>query len=445
VAENIFETSMNEQLKSSDFCILYRTNSQSRAFEDALRKKGIKYKIYGGLSFYQRKEIKDTLAYLRLLVNQNDEEALKRVINYPPRGIGATTIDKLSVAANHYKKSIYEILEHIDQIDLKINAGTKTKLRDFVTLIKTFQIASETRNAFEVADLVVKKTKLIKDLDKDGTPEGISKVENVQELLNGVKDFIVDQEEKDEDASLAFFLEDVALASDLDGDGKDEEPRVAMMTIHMSKGLEFPIVYVVGLEENLFPSAMSMTSRSDLEEERRLFYVALTRAERQAYLSYARNRYRWGKLVDCEPSRFLGEIDEQYLEFMTTTSVPLKNNYLDDDAFGEMDVRTNYNPKPKIRFKKPAARPSAKKGEVKRPVMAKKMPPRNLKKVVKNTIDFDFTSDIKAGYFVMHTKFGKGEVLKIEGEGANQKAEIKFPGIGSKKLLLQFAKLKIIK
>jgi len=445
VAENIFETSMNEQLKYSDFCVLYRTNSQSRAFEDAFRKKGIKYKIYGGLSFYQRKEIKDTLAYLRLLVNQNDEEALKRVINYPPRGIGATTIDKLSVAANHYKKSIYEILEHVDQIDLKINAGTKTKLRDFVTLIKTFQIAAETRNAFEVADLVVKKTKLIKDLDKDGTPEGISKVENVQELLNGVKDFIVDQKEKEEDASLAFFLEDVALASDLDGDGKDEEPRVAMMTIHMSKGLEFPIVYVVGLEENLFPSAMSMTSRSDLEEERRLFYVALTRAERQAYLSYARNRYRWGKLVDCEPSRFLGEIDEQYLEFLTSTSEPLKNKYLDEDIFGEMDVRTNYSPKPKIRFKKPALRPTAKKGEVKRPVLAKKMPPRNLKKVVKSTIDFDFTSEIKTGHFVMHTKFGKGEVLKIEGEGANQKAEIKFPGIGSKKLLLQFAKLKIIK
>lgn len=445
VAENIFETSMNEQLKSSDFCILYRTNSQSRAFEDALRKKGIKYKIYGGLSFYQRKEIKDTLGYLRLLVNQNDEEALKRVINYPPRGIGATTIDKLAVAANHYKKSIFEILEHIDQIDLKINAGTKTKLRDFVTLIKTFQIAAETRNAFEVADLVVKKTKLIKDLDKDGTPEGISKVENVQELLNGVKDFIVDQNEKEEDASLAFFLEDVALASDLDGDGKDEEPRVAMMTIHMSKGLEFPIVYVVGLEENLFPSAMSMTSRADLEEERRLFYVALTRAERQAYLTYTRNRYRWGKLVDCEPSRFLGEIDEQYLEFLTPVSVPMKNKYLDEDIFGELDVRTSYSPKPKVRFKKPVARPSSTKGETKRPMMAKKMPPRNLKKVGKTTIDFDFTSEIKAGHFVIHTKFGKGEVLKIEGEGANQKAEIKFPGLGAKKLLLQFAKLKIIK
>ncbi|PCH76779.1 MAG: ATP-dependent DNA helicase [Flavobacteriaceae bacterium] len=445
VAENVFETAMNEQLKYSDFCVLYRTNSQSRAFEDAFRKKGIKYRIYGGLSFYQRKEIKDTLGYLRLLVNQNDEEALKRVINYPPRGIGATTIDKLAVAANHYKKSIYEILEHIDQIDLKINAGTKTKLRDFVTMIKTFQIAAETSNAFEVADLVVKKTKLIKDLDKDGTPEGISKVENVQELLNGLKDFIVDQKEKEEDASLAFFLEDVALASDLDGDDKDDEPRVAMMTIHMSKGLEFPIVYVVGLEENLFPSAMSMTSRADLEEERRLFYVALTRAERQAYLSYTRNRYRWGKLVDCEPSRFLGEIDEQYLEFLTTTSEPLKNKYLDEDIFGELDVRTNYTPKPKIRFKKPALRPSAKKGDVKRPSLEKKMPPRKLKKVVKASIDFDFSSEIKAGNFVMHTKFGKGEVLTIEGEGANQKAEIKFPGIGSKKLLLQFAKLKIIK
>ena len=304
VASSIFENKMNLQLPNADFAILYRTNAQSRAMEDALRKKDIPYRIYGGLSFYQRKEIKDILSYLRLLVNPNDEEALKRVINYPARGIGQTTIDKLTVAANHYKKSIFEVLENLDKIDLKINSGTKIKLSDFVNMIKSFQIEAQTKNAFEVADHVIKKTFIIKDLEKDAAPEAISRVENVQELLNGIKDFIEEQKIKGEDASLSFFLEDVALATDFDNEKKSNVDSVSLMTIHLAKGLEFKYVYIVGLEENLFPSAMSMSTRSELEEERRLFYVALTRAEKQAYLSYAESRYRWGKLIDCEPSRF---------------------------------------------------------------------------------------------------------------------------------------------
>jgi DNA helicase-2/ATP-dependent DNA helicase PcrA len=305
VANSIFENKMNHQLTNDKFCILYRTNAQSRAMEDALRKKRIAYKIYGGTSFYQRKEIKDILSYLRILINPNDEEALKRIINYPARGIGQTTVDKLILAANHYKRPMIDIVNNIDKVDLKINTGTKNKLRDFSEMIKAFGIESIKMNAFEIADSIVKRVKIVKDLEADGTPEGISKVENVQELLNGIKYFIDDAKEKGQEDSLAVFLEDVALKTDLDSDKPDDEPVVSLMTIHLAKGLEYPYVYIVGMEESLFPSAMSMNTRSELEEERRLFYVALTRAEQQAYLSYANTRYRWGKLTDAEPSRFL--------------------------------------------------------------------------------------------------------------------------------------------
>ena len=437
VANSIFDNKMNLQLKNSEFVILYRTNAQSRAIEDALRKKDIKYKIYGGLSFYQRKEIKDTLAYLRLLINHNDEEALKRIINYPARGIGATTIDKLSVAANHYKKSIFELLLTLNQLDININAGTKTKLINFVTMIQHFQIEAQSKNAFEVAEFVIKQTRLVKDLESDGTPEGVSKVENIQELLNGLKDFVDVQKEKEEDDSLVFFLEDVALATDFDSEKKDDTPRVSLMTIHQAKGLEYPYVYIVGLEENLFPSAMSMNTRSELEEERRLFYVALTRAEKQAYLTYAQTRYRWGKLVDCEPSRFLEEIDEQFLEFLTVKeSIPKQHKFLDEDIFGSV-------PQHKIRFKKPVQRNPVKK------TIAPKIeftPPKNLKKVSKSSASISnlFDSSVIVGNIVKHSKFGNGEVISLEGSGANQKAEIRFTSVGVKKLLLQFAKLTII-
>ena len=437
IANSIFDNKMNLQLKNSEFAILYRTNAQSRAIEDALRKKDIKYKIYGGLSFYQRKEIKDTLAYLRLLINPNDEEALKRVINYPARGIGATTIDKLTVAANHYKKSIFELLLTLNQLDININSGTKIKLINFVTMIQHFQIEAQTKNAFEVAEFVIKQTRLVKDLESDGTPEGVSKVENIQELLNGLKDFVDVQKEKEEEDSLAFFLEDVALATDFDSEKKDDTPRVSLMTIHLAKGLEFPYVYIVGLEENLFPSAMSMNTRSELEEERRLFYVALTRAEQQAYLTYAQTRYRWGKLVDCEPSRFLEEIDEQFLEFLTVKRPePKQNKFLDEDIFGSV-------PQNKIRFKKPIQRAPVKKTAIQKTQFA---PPKNLKKVAKTSVSPSnlFDSSIIIGNIVEHSKFGKGEVISLEGSGANQKAEIRFASVGVKKLLLQFAKLTII-
>ncbi|MCK5638439.1 MAG: ATP-binding domain-containing protein, partial [Flavobacteriaceae bacterium] len=388
-------------------------------------------------SFYQRKEIKDTLAYLRLLVNSNDEEALKRVINYPARGIGQTTLDKLSLAANHYKKSIFDILLNLDKIDLKVNSGTKIKLTNFVNMIRSFQIETQTKNAFEVAELVIKQTRLIKDIETEGTPEAISRVENVQELLNGIKDFIEEQNQKEEDASLSYFLEDVALATDFDNE-KDDVPRVSLMTIHLAKGLEFPYVYIVGLEENLFPSAMSMNTRSEIEEERRLFYVAITRAEKQVYLSHAQSRYRWGKLIDCEPSRFLEEIDDKYLEIISPKQNTFQSNkFLDSDIFGD-------TPKNTIRFKKPIQRKTERKTKSQNPVNV--TPPKNLKKV--SAIQSDktnlFDSNLIAGNIVEHAKFGKGEVLKIDGLGNNRKAEIKFESGSTKKLLLQFAKLNLI-
>lgn len=436
VASSIFENKMQQQLGNGAFAVLYRTNSQSRAIEDALRKKDIPYRIYGGLSFYQRKEIKDVLAYLRLVVNPKDEEALKRVINFPSRGIGQTTVDKLTVAANHYDRSIFEVMERLDKLDLKINSGTKNKLGDFVAMIKSFQILNESADAFVLAEHVAKKTGLLLEFKKDGTPEGIGRLENIEELLNGIQDFVEGQKELAEaTGSLTEFLEDVALATDMDKDIGDDD-RVALMTIHLAKGLEFPFVYIVGMEEDLFPSAMSMNTRSELEEERRLFYVALTRAEKQAYLTYTRNRYRWGKLIDAEPSRFLEEIDEQYIENLT----PISDGYrykslIGDDIWGEVDKSKLRQVKPKNGT--PPSGPKPSENQL-----------RKLRKLKPNLGNPDHTSsetlDLAIGSMVNHTRFGKGKVLKIEGVGNDKKAEIQFERGDVKKLLLRFAKLEVI-
>lgn len=440
VAGTIFEQKMQNQLPNSHFAILYRTNAQSRAMEDALRKRDIPYRIYGGLSFYQRKEIKDVLSYLRLVINPKDEEALVRVINYPARGIGDTTVEKLTVAANHYKRSIFEVMEHIDKIDLKLNSGTKTKLQDFVTMIKSFQVINEQQDAFTLTDHVTKKTGLVQELKKDGTPEGIARIENIEELLNGIKDFTEGQKEIDgARGALAEFLEDVALATDLDKDTGDDD-RVALMTIHLAKGLEFPHVFVVGMEEDLFPSAMSMNTRSELEEERRLFYVALTRAEHQAYLTYAQSRYRWGKLVDSEPSRFIEEINGEYLEYMN----PIDSGYrykptMDIDIFGDVD-------KSKLRLAKPTAGTPPEYITKNEPISSINI--RRLKPVSSGASTSDkanlFDNNLAVGNIVMHERFGKGEIVGLEGVGADKKAEIRFDVGGLKKLLLRFAKLNVI-
>ncbi len=438
VASTIFEQKMQNQLPNGHFAVLYRTNAQSRSIEDALRKRDIPYRIYGGLSFYQRKEIKDVLAYLRLVINPKDEEALVRVINYPARGIGNSTVEKLTVAANHYKRSIFEVMEHIDKIDLKLNAGTKNKLNDFVMMIKSFQVINENQDAFYLTDHVTKKTGLVQELKKDGTPEGIARIENIEELLNGIKDFTEGQKEIDgARGALSEFLEDVALATDLDKDTGDED-RVALMTIHLAKGLEFPHVFVVGMEEDLFPSAMSLNTRSELEEERRLFYVALTRAEHQAYLTYAQSRYRWGKLVDSEPSRFIEEIDDRYLDYLNPENV---SNYrykpmMDVDIFGDID-------KSKLRLAKPVnSKPPAYLNTEanNKPNIRKLKPVSGIKTQANNLFD----SNLAVGNVVMHERFGKGQVINLEGVGGDRKAEIKFDVGGVKKLLLKFAKLDVI-
>ena len=436
VAGSIFESKMQNQMQNGDFAVLYRTNSQSRAIEDALRKRDIPYRIYGGLSFYQRKETKDVLAYLRLIINPKDEEALKRVINFPTRGIGQTTVDKMVVAANHYDRSIYEVMEHLDKLNLNINAGTKRKLTDFVTMIKSFQIMNEGSDAFTLAEHVAKKTGLLLEFKKDGTPEGIAKMENIEELLNGIKDFVEGQKEiADATGSLTEFLEDVALATDMDKDIGDDD-RVALMTIHLAKGLEFPYVYIVGMEEDLFPSAMSMNTRSELEEERRLFYVALTRAEKQAFLTYTQNRYRWGKLIDAEPSRFLEEIEEQYVENLT----PVNDGYryksmIDKNIFGEVD-------KSKLRQIKPqnGTPPSTQKPNESQLRKLRKLKPEISSPAMATDID----PGLVVGARVNHTRFGRGKILNIEGAGNDSKAEIHFDQGGIKKLLLRFAKLEVL-
>jgi DNA helicase-2/ATP-dependent DNA helicase PcrA len=437
VASTIFESKMQNQLNNSDFAILYRTNAQSRSIEDALRKRDIPYRIYGGLSFYQRKEIKDVLSYLRLIINPSDEEALKRIINFPARGIGQTTIDKLIVAANGYDKSIFEIIQNLDKFDVSINSGTKTKLDNFATMIASFQVMNQTANAFELAEHVTKVSGLLREFNNDGTPEGIARMENIEELLNGIKDFVEGQRElADSTGSLTEFLEDVALATDLDAD-KGDANHVALMTIHLAKGLEFPNVFIVGLEEDLFPSAMSMNTRSELEEERRLFYVALTRAEKQAYLTYALSRYRWGKLIDSEPSRFIEEIDDKYLEILTPPEERRINPMLSEDIFGDTPSHT-------IRYKPVKPRASTKKAKPETQSFKISMP-KNLKPVKStNGTSNLFDNKLVVGNFVKHLRFGKGEVLKIEGTGADVKAEIKFENGGVKKLLLRFAKLDVI-
>jgi DNA helicase II / ATP-dependent DNA helicase PcrA len=440
VASEIFEQKMRNQMMNGQFAILYRTNAQSRSMEDALRKRDIPYRIYGGLSFYQRKEIKDVICYLRLVINPKDEEALIRVINYPARGIGDTTVEKLTVAANHYKRSIFEVMEHIDKIDLKLNSGTKQKLQDFVLMIKSFQVINQNQDAFYLTDHVTKKTGLVQELKKDGTPEGIARIENIETLMGGIKDFIEGQREIDgARGALSEFMEDVALATDLDKDTGDDD-RVALMTIHLAKGLEFPYVFVVGLEEDLFPSAMSMNTRSELEEERRLFYVALTRAEHQAYLTYAQSRYRWGKLTDSEPSRFIEEIKEDYLEYINPSNAGgyRYKPMMDIDIFGDVD-------KSKLRLAKPVTgTPPKRYGE--EPVSSSTI--RKLKPVASNASNNSgpnlFDNKLTAGNIVMHERFGKGEVINLEGVGADKKAEIRFEVGGIKKLLLRFAKLDVI-
>ena len=430
VGQSIFETRMNNQCFYNEFAILYRTNAQSRSLEEALRRRNIPYKIYGGLSFYQRKEVKDLLAYFRLLINPNDEESLKRIINYPARGIGANTIQKLIVCSRTNKVSIWECIENpFYHTRIGVNNGTLQKLKTFALMMNSFKVQLQD-DAFKLAESIAKSSTLLKDLDKDKTPEGVSRYENVQELLNAIKEFVEKNKKVGEPYTLDYFMQDVALITDQDNEDKDNFNKVTMMTIHAAKGLEFQYVYIVGLEENLFPSQLAVHSREELEEERRLFYVALTRAKKKIQLSYATSRWRWGQLTDCEPSRFLKEIDEEFLDWQYQT----KRNYQSKTKVIPFRDNTKKNP-----FVK-ANRPKTK--------FIPKQAPTHLTKA--NAAMSKFGSEntknqqLQAGMRVNHERFGQGKILQIEGQSDNKKAIILFNGLGQKTLLLKFAKLEIL-
>lgn len=436
VASNIWEQHNSLQRRFTDFAILYRTNSQTRAFEDALRRKNIPYRVFGGLSFYQRKEVKDLIGYLRLLVNENDSEALFRVINYPARGIGETTQNKLIVFADSQNVSVSEVLGNLTFYAprLSLNNGILTKLADFWAMIKAFQVMLKEENAYTVAMEVAKRSGLIKFLKDDQTPEGISRVENVQELMNSMQGYMEEQQQlEDGDTSLSGFLENIALSADTQTDKNDDGDKVSLMTIHLSKGLEFPVVHLVGLEENLFPSFMSSSTREELEEERRLFYVALTRAEKQAFFSYAVSRFQWGKITDAEPSRFLSEVDDKYLELINPAveSRFVNHSGLRSNIFDDTPSEPRF-------FKKKEPKKTIERSEA-LPV------PQNLKPVATAKIinpSGSSSQDIEVGDQVRHDRFGVGEVMFLDGtDPQNIKAKVKFQHEGEKNLILKFAKL----
>jgi len=424
VANSIFEIKMNQQQPNSAFAILYRTNSQSRALEESLRKLNIPYRIYGGLSFYKRAEIKDMLAYLRLVVNPSDDEAFKRIINVPTRGIGKTTLEKIEVAGSENNKNLHEIAMNPAYYVPTLASGSAARVQEFANMILGLHYSLHKMDAYDLAQKAAVSSGLMRELVADKSEEGLSKYQNSEELLNAIKDFTTREEEElrpplegeevSTERTLDVFMQDIALMTDADDEKDDNKNKVMLMTIHAAKGLEFPFVYIVGMEENLFPSNMSLTTRAEIEEERRLFYVALTRAEQKVTLSYAETRYRWGNMTANEPSRFLSEIDERFLEH-STRRVPAK-----DGGTPQMQSA---------------------------PVFLKK----NMKKVDTSSqgsiSDSTYTTPIdqvQPGVEVIHERFGKGKVLAVEGIGPNIKATVFFNAYGQKQLLLKFAKLKIV-
>ena len=409
VASNIFERKNNELLNNSSFAVLYRTNAQSRAVEDALRKINIEYQVFGGLSFYQRKEIKDVLAYLRLIENLNDEESLRRIINFPPRGIGQTTLDKLTLISEKQNISLFDSISNLNDPLVKINKGTIEKLENFMNQILSFKVFSQNNNAYETVSHIINKIQIVNFYKNEGSLESFNRIENIEELVNGINDFIEGQEELFEsDKSLSKYLEDVALYSETDKEVSNE--RVSLMTVHMAKGLEFPIVYVIGMEENLFPSVMSINSREEVEEERRLFYVAMTRAEKSLTLSYCNQRFKWGNLNECEPSRFLSEIDNKYTN--KNSLHKQQPSHIDNTLLRLRNFKKRKNISKLKSFKSSS---------------------QNIK------------INIQINDVVFHERFGRGQVKEIEEDGENSRATINFNNSGEKKVLLKFAKLKVIK
>ena len=415
VTNEIFKLANYEQQEYSDFAILYRTNAQSRILEEALRKRNIPYKIYGGQSFYQRKEIKDLLAYFRLSVNQNDEEALKRIINYPRRGIGDSTVEKLREIALKYQVSMWTVLCNLDKVADAFNSGTLAKLSKFAAMIDRFREQVPNENAYDIAYVIARTSGIIDDLSTDETPEGVSRKENIQELLNGIKDFSETAYKEGKDDKLPAFLEGVALLTDQDGEKEGDQNKVTLMTIHSSKGLEFSNVFLAGMEEELFPAQQCVASPSALEEERRLFYVALTRAERRIFLSYATTRYKNGQVVSSRPSRFIAEIDQEYLDGY----IPLR-----EEPSG-------------FKFRTASGNPVSRTA----PITIQRKPTVEVPEIDRSKLRPIDSNQIVPGMVIFHPTFGAGKVVNIEGLGVQKKAKVLFAEGGARVLLLKFAKL----
>jgi DNA helicase-2/ATP-dependent DNA helicase PcrA len=444
VADTIQEQKLRNHYNNRDFAILYRTNAQSRAFEESLRRMGIPYTMYGGVSFYQRKEIKDMIAYLRIIINPRDEESLKRIINYPTRGIGKTSIDKAVLAANEQNITLWEVLERAGEFGFK--AGTLEAVENFVLMIRSFASMLATKNAYEVATHVGKQTNLVKELFNDKTTEGLARYENIQELLNSIKEFTERPDEdgvlEEETKGLGNYLQQITLLTDADEKDPNADT-VKMMTIHAAKGLEFSCVFAAGLEEMLFPNAMAINTTEELEEERRLFYVVITRAKEKLWITYANTRYRFGTLVQNEPSRFIEEIPSDFLD-RSFAGGGLRNqgsSFGDRSAFDRMhggsfgasasQAEKRYGPPPAKKETKPAY-----------------APPKPIAKTIEHNPSPDFvpsdTSSLQVGQKVEHQKFGFGEVVGMEGSAHNPIATVKFEYNGEKKIMLNYAKLRIV-
>ena len=459
VANKITSMHVKNGQPYSDFAILYRTNAQSRIFEEALRKRAVAYRIYGGLSFYQRKEIKDVIAYFRLAVNPHDGEALKRVINYPARGIGDTTLNKIIATAAQEGVSLWTVISSPLDYGLNINKGTHAKLQGFRDIIAGFVSKVETTNAYDLGKEIVGASGIMADIIQDTSPEGLSRRENIDELVNGMYDFCdIRRQEGNERMFLTDYLSEVSLLTDQDGEKDDSVPKVTLMTIHSAKGLEFRNVFIVGMEENLFPGPMSSDSPRALEEERRLFYVAITRAEENCFISYAKNRYKYGKPEFCNPSRFLKDINPAFLKMPADSGFAAvrsnegyaKRNY---ERNYESGYGRNYERTDSYRSNGPSMFDG---GEIpQEPVrFVKPVPPRNLKRIVPASSASSIsqgvssgkadTHGVEVGRLIEHERFGRGEVVRLEGSGDNCKATVRFENAGDKQLLLKFARFKII-
>ena len=426
-----------EGCEYSDFAILYRTNAQSRVFEDTMRKEGLPYRIYGGLSFYQRKEIKDVIAYFRLAVNPNDEEAFKRVINYPARGIGQTTVTKILASATQHEVSLWTVVNHPELYGLDVNKSTLTKIGQFREMIESFMENAQQIPANQIGTMIVKQSGIIADIYQDTTPENLSRQENVEELINGMQDFCdMRMEEGNGNISLSDYLSEVSLMSDVDSDKGDDGHKVTLMTIHSAKGLEFNTVFVVGLEEGLFPSDMVSGNPREMEEERRLFYVAITRAKTHCYLSYAQCRFRYGQMEFSSPSRFLKDIDAKYLD--RQQSMFSSRRGVGDEVelpwqrrgglFGGGERQESPRP---FRPTMPSVKPIPSARPVSSATLTSPICPTHL-------------SSLSVGTRILHNRFGRGEILRIEGSGDSTKATVQFENVGTKQLLLKFAKFEVI-